>query len=164
MIEEPTLSVFVDESGRFQHPDKESPYYIISLVMHDQRVQIDGLIAELDRHFAEMRLSNVCFHAGPIIRQQNAFAIMDWTFRVKIFRFQKLRISSAAPATVLRLPSREIYRPASRQFHPPLSRTRKLYQNRRARIKRGGLSCFPNVRNCNRQPANGLTAVIPQYI
>ena len=54
--------------------------------MHDQRVQIDGLIAELDRHFAEMRLSNVCFHAGPIIRQQNAFAIMDWTFRVKIFR------------------------------------------------------------------------------
>ena len=86
MIEEPTLSVFVDESGRFQHPDKESPYYIISLVMHDQRVQIDGLIAELDRHFAEMRLSNVCFHAGPIIRQQNAFAIMDWTFRVKIFR------------------------------------------------------------------------------
>ncbi len=33
-----------------------------------------------------MRLSNVCFHAGPIIRQQNAFAIMDWTFRVKIFR------------------------------------------------------------------------------
>ena len=80
------MSVFVDELGRFQHPDRESPYYIISLVMHDQRAQIDGLIAELDRHFAEMRLSNVCFHAGPLIRQQNAFAIMDWTFRVKIFR------------------------------------------------------------------------------
>ena len=29
-------------------------------------------------------------------------------------------------------------RPASRRFHPPLSRTRTLYQNRRARIKRGG--------------------------
>ena len=83
---EPTLSVFVDESGRFQFPDRASPYYIISLVIHDQRVPIDGLIAELDRHFAEMRLSNVCFHAGPLIRQQNAFAIMDWTFRVKIFR------------------------------------------------------------------------------
>ncbi len=86
MAIESTLSVFVDESGRFQFPDKESPYYIISLVMHDQRVPIKGLIAELDRHFAEMRLSNVCFHAGPLIRQKNAFAIMDWTFRVKIFR------------------------------------------------------------------------------
>lgn len=86
MAPEATLSVFVDESGRFQFPDMESPYYIVALVMHDQRVSIEGLIAELDRHFAEMRLSNVCFHAGPLIRQKNAFAIMDWSFRNKIFR------------------------------------------------------------------------------
>ena len=146
MIEEPTLSVFVDESGRFQHPDKESPYYIISLVMHDQRVQIDGLIAELDRHFAEMRLSNVCFHAGPLIRRQNAFAIMDWTFRVKIFRrmlafankldFQLLTIfrnyASRPQFGLLRftLPTREIQRSAL------LGAERcKLYQNRRAALK-----------------------------
>ena len=42
-------------------------------------------------------------------------------------------------ATFLHPSTREIYRPASRRFHPPLSRTRKLYQNHRARIKRGGL-------------------------
>ena len=65
MATDATLSVFVDESGRFQLPDRESSYYIVSLVMHNQRVPIDGLVAELDRHFAEMRLSNVCFHAGP---------------------------------------------------------------------------------------------------
>ena len=81
-----TLSIFVDESGRFQFPDAASPYYIVSLVLHDQRKPIDGLIAELERHFSEMRLSNVCFHAGPLIRQKNAFAILDWSFRVKIFR------------------------------------------------------------------------------
>jgi len=86
MATDATLSIFVDESGRFQFPDRESPYYIVSLVMHDQRILIEGLIAELDRHFAEMRLSNVCFHAGPLIRQKNAFAIMDWSFRNKIFR------------------------------------------------------------------------------
>ena len=86
MATDVTLRIFVDESGRFQFPDRESPYYIVSLVMHDQRILIDGLIAELDRHFAEMRLSNVCFHAGPLIRQKNAFAIMDWSFRNKIFR------------------------------------------------------------------------------
>ena len=81
-----TLSIFVDESGRFQIPDRESPYYIVAMVMHDQRIPIAELVAELDRHFSEMRLSNVCFHAGPLIRQKNAFAIMDWSFRTKIFR------------------------------------------------------------------------------
>jgi len=81
-----TLSIFVDESGRFRYPDADSPYYIVSLVLHDQRIPIDGLVRELDDHFSEMRLSNVCFHAGPLIRQKNAFAIMDWSFRVKIFR------------------------------------------------------------------------------
>ena len=86
MADDATLSIFVDESGRFQFPDRESPYYIIALVMHDQRIPVDGLVAELDRHFSEMRLSNVCFHAGPLIRQKNAFAIMDWSFRNKIFR------------------------------------------------------------------------------
>ncbi len=85
-MEKTTLSIFVDESGRFQFPDKDSPYYIISMVIHDQRISVDGLIDELDRHFSEMRLSNVCFHAGPLIRQKNAFAIMDWSFRNKIFR------------------------------------------------------------------------------
>lgn len=85
-MEDATLSIFVDESGRIQIPDKESPYYIISMVMHDQRIPIANLVAELERHFSEMRLSNVCFHAGPIIRQKNTFAIMDWSFRNKIFR------------------------------------------------------------------------------
>ena len=80
------MSIFVDESGRFQIPDKESPYYIISMVMHNQSSTIAELVHDLDRHFSEMRLSNVCFHAGPIIRQKNAFAIMDWSFRNKIFR------------------------------------------------------------------------------
>ena len=46
------------------------------------------------------------------------------------------RVPNVVPATFLRPSTREIYRPASRRFHPPLSRTRKLYQNRRARIKR----------------------------
>ena len=81
-----TLSIFVDESGRFKFPDSESPYYIVSLVLHDQRVPIDTLISNLDRHFSEMHLSNLCFHAGPLIRQKNAFAAMDWSFRNKIFR------------------------------------------------------------------------------
>ena len=48
-----------------------------------------------------------------------------------------LNVPDAVPAAVLRLSTREIDRSASRRFHPPLSRTHTLYQNRRARIKRG---------------------------
>ena len=46
-----TLSVFVDESGRFQLPDESSQYYIVSLVLHDQRIPIDGLVAGGARNF-----------------------------------------------------------------------------------------------------------------
>ena len=75
-MREKTLSVFVDESGRFQHPDDDSPYYIISLVLHDQSQPIDGLAADLDKAFSALRLTNVCFHAGPLIRQKGPFAFM----------------------------------------------------------------------------------------
>ena len=147
MIEEPTLSVFVDESGRFQHPDKESPYYIISLVMHDQRVQIDGLIAELDRHFAEMRLSNVCFHAGPIIRQQNAFAIMDWTFRVKIFRFQNYAFRPQLRLLFFALPRGKSIARHRGGFTRLSAEHREFYQNRRAGIKRSTVQKILDLRS-----------------
>ena len=34
------LSIFVDESGDFGAYEKHAPYYIISMVMHDQAVDI----------------------------------------------------------------------------------------------------------------------------
>ena len=34
------LSVFVDESGRFLHPDNDSRFYIIGMVFHDQSTDI----------------------------------------------------------------------------------------------------------------------------
>ena len=37
---EKTLSVFVDESGRFQHPDRDSRFYIVGMVFHDQSADI----------------------------------------------------------------------------------------------------------------------------
>ena len=34
------LSVFVDESGDFGEFESHAPYYIISLVLHDQKIDI----------------------------------------------------------------------------------------------------------------------------
>ena len=39
------------------------------------------------------------------------------------------------------LPARGIYRPASRRFHPPLSRTHTLYHNRRIAVKSTACIC-----------------------
>ena len=43
-----TLSIFVDESGTFRHPDPFSRYYIVGLVFHDQTIGIQRLADELD--------------------------------------------------------------------------------------------------------------------
>ena len=84
-MEERTLSVFVDESGRFQCPDIASRFYIISLVLHDQSSKIDEAVRGLDTSFRAMHLNNVCFHAGPLIRQEKIYAVLDWEFRYRIF-------------------------------------------------------------------------------
>ena len=70
--EEKTLSVFVDESGTFRHPDPSSRYYIVGLVFHDQAVDILRLANELDVATARMGLDPEVFasHAGPLIRKE----------------------------------------------------------------------------------------------
>ena len=41
---EKVLSIFIDESRRFQYPDDKSRFYIISMVMHNQSVDIAQLL------------------------------------------------------------------------------------------------------------------------
>ena len=79
-----TLSIFVDESGRFQYPDNASRFYIISMVLHDQDFDISPEVEELDRRFRLMHLEKLCFHAGPLIRQEKVFAVMDRSLRYRI--------------------------------------------------------------------------------
>ena len=78
------LSVFVDESGRFQHPDVFSPFYILGLVIHDQSVDINPLVRDLERAESEIGLDGHCFHAGPLIRKEKEYAAMSRPFRGKI--------------------------------------------------------------------------------
>ncbi len=84
-MSEKVLSIFIDESGRFQYPDDMSRFYVISLVLHDQSIGIDREVSTLEQGFRSLHLSNLCFHAGPLIRQEKAFGVMDWEFRSRIF-------------------------------------------------------------------------------
>lgn len=42
------LSIFVDESGDFGEYEKHAPYYIITMILHDQSVDISAEISKLN--------------------------------------------------------------------------------------------------------------------
>ena len=86
--EETTLSVFVDESGTFRHPDPSSRYYIVGLVFHDQTVDIRQFANDLDAATARMGLDPEVFasHAGPLIRKEKVFAPFRREWRAKVFK------------------------------------------------------------------------------
>ncbi len=48
------LSVFVDESGSFLYPDRDSRFYIIGMVFHDQSMDIGPQLKEMDRAIEEI--------------------------------------------------------------------------------------------------------------
>ena len=79
------LSVFIDESGSFGEYDRQSPYYIITMVFHDQSININDSIVKLDQELSYMNISNFCIHTGPIIRKEEVYAFMSIKERRRIF-------------------------------------------------------------------------------
>ena len=79
-----TLSIFIDESGRFQYPDSDSPFYILGMILHDQSQSIEQHVADLERLEEELGLEGHCFHAGPLIRKEKGYEILSRKFRARI--------------------------------------------------------------------------------
>ena len=64
------LSIFVDESGDFGPYEPHAPYYLITLVFHNQADSIADEIEYLERHVCEYGFpSNHAVHAGPLVRR-----------------------------------------------------------------------------------------------
>jgi len=81
------LSIFIDESGVFGRVEKHSPFYILSLVFHDQSQsiieQVDGLedmlaIASYPRTTA--------IHTAPLVRREEEHAWQPIAERRYLFR------------------------------------------------------------------------------
>ena len=79
------LSIFVDESGDFGETDQISPYYLVSLVFHDQTNKIESNLAELENKLRLYGHENQLIHAGPIIRREREFHSLNVDNRRKIF-------------------------------------------------------------------------------
>ena len=65
-----TLSVFIDESGDFGEFSPHTPYYLVSLVLHNQDKDISNHIAELDWHIINLGFPKHAVHTGPLIRKE----------------------------------------------------------------------------------------------
>lgn len=63
------LSIFIDESGDFGKYAVHSPYYIITMVFHEQGKSIEDEVSKLEQELRYLGVSSHCIHTGPIIRK-----------------------------------------------------------------------------------------------
>ena len=81
------LSIFIDESGDFGEYDYHSPYYIISMVFHNQETDISEPLEKLNTNLRNIDYPNHCIHTGPIIRRENEYEYESIENRRRIFNF-----------------------------------------------------------------------------
>ena len=79
------LSIFIDESGDFGEYNHHSPYYIITMVFHEQKEDIQAAIIRLNQELSYLGLSDLCIHTGPIIRKEEVYINMSIDERRRIF-------------------------------------------------------------------------------
>lgn len=79
------LSIFIDESGDFGKYSPHSPYYIITMVFHNQSADITPAITTLNHELQLLGLTAHCIHTGPIIRQEEDYSYMYIKERRRIF-------------------------------------------------------------------------------
>lgn len=58
------LSIFVDEFGDFGDYAEHSSYHIISMILHDQSIDITKDVYWLESKLADLGYPNHCMHSG----------------------------------------------------------------------------------------------------
>lgn len=80
------LSIHVDESGDFgDYSSKFAPYYIFSLVFHEQCNDISDSIFRLDTEMAKLGFLSYVIHTGPLIRKEEVYCNLPPNDRRAIF-------------------------------------------------------------------------------
>lgn len=78
------LSIFIDESGDFGEYAHHSPYYIVSLVFHEQSAPISNHIKKLDDYYKSIGFDNGWVHTAPLVRHEEDYINYDLQYRQKI--------------------------------------------------------------------------------
>lgn len=80
------LSIFIDESGDFGGYDPKAPFYIIGMVIEDQKNDISEAIRYLDSGLKQVGFARECVHIGPLIRREGEYAHLTVQERIRILR------------------------------------------------------------------------------
>ena len=64
------LSIFIDESGDFGETFNQSPFYIVTLVFHNQEYDISENVTRLKHWLNESNINDKYIHTHPIIRKE----------------------------------------------------------------------------------------------
>jgi len=72
-MKEKILSIFVDESGDFGEYNPASPYYYVSMVLHNQEVDISKNIHVLETQVSNWGYPEHTIHTGPLIRRESVY-------------------------------------------------------------------------------------------
>ncbi len=81
-----TLSIFIDESGDFGPYDKRAPYYYVTLLFHDQSLNIADDIKKLDDFIANKGFPFHAIHTGPLIRREQIYQYETREKRQDLFK------------------------------------------------------------------------------
>lgn len=85
MSQKKTLSIFIDESGDFGSYQEHSPYYIVAMILHDQRNDISDNIKVFDYHLYNLGYANHVVHTAPLIRREDDYSNVLLEERRKLF-------------------------------------------------------------------------------
>lgn len=66
------LSVFIDESGDWGEYEKHSPFYIVTMVIHEQDKSIENELKHLNERLMYNDCEEQCIHAGPRVKKRES--------------------------------------------------------------------------------------------
>lgn len=72
-MSEKTLSIFIDESGDFGSYTQHSPYYLVTMILHNQNTDISQNILALETHLNNLGYPQHAIHTGPLIRRESVY-------------------------------------------------------------------------------------------
>lgn len=73
-MSEKILSVFIDESGDFGPYEAHTPYYLVSMILHNQSTDVSENIKLFDSHLLNLGYQNHAIHTGPLIRRESVYS------------------------------------------------------------------------------------------
>ena len=79
------LSIFIDESGDVGAYQSHSPYYVITMVFHDQSVDITDHLDHLNQELSYLGYDNMAIHTEPLVRREEAYSNLSPNERRRIF-------------------------------------------------------------------------------